>query len=64
MSSNNNEELTRILANLKIGSFLIKQKKDGKTYSRHFYLDEHDDFISYDQSEKFFDQPRRCELSN
>jgi len=60
MSSNNTEQLNRILEDLKIGSILIKRKANGEKYSRHFYLDKYEDFISYYQSEKVFAQARRC----
>jgi len=62
MSLNNTEQLNRILSNLKVGSILIKRKSNGEKYSRHFYLDEQEDFISYYQSEKIFAQPRRCKF--
>jgi hypothetical protein len=63
MSSNNNERLTRILTQLKIGSILIKRKRNGEKYSRQFFLDEHHGFISYHQSEKVFSQSHRCEYN-
>ncbi len=61
MSSNNNniEQLTQ----LKVGSILTKFKRNGEKYLRNFYLDENEDFISYDQSEKVFAQARRCKFS-
>ncbi|CAF2740806.1 unnamed protein product [Rotaria sp. Silwood2] len=59
MSLNKTEDLTQILKELKVGSILIKQKSHGEKYVRRFYLDEHEDFISYYQSEKIFAQPRR-----
>jgi len=62
MSLNNTEQLNRILSNLKIGSILTKRKSNGEKYSRHFYLNEQEDFISYYQSEKIFAQPRRCKF--
>jgi hypothetical protein len=62
MSVNNTEQLTLILSNLKVGSILTKRKSNGEKYSRHFYLDEQEDFISYYQSEKIFAQPRRCKF--
>lgn len=60
MSLNNVEQLNQILNDLKLGSILIKRKSNGEKYSRQFYLDEHEDFISYHQSEKVFAQPSRC----
>ncbi|CAF1280178.1 unnamed protein product [Rotaria sordida] len=59
MSLKKIEDLNRILTELKIGSILIKRKRNGEKYSRRFYLDEHEDFISYYQSEKIFAQSRR-----
>jgi hypothetical protein len=56
MSSSNIERINQ----LKIGSILTKRKVNGEKYSRHFYLDEHEDFISYYQSDKIFAQPHRC----
>ncbi len=58
MSLNNIERLNQ----LKLGSVLTKRKANGEKYSRHFYLDEHEDFISYYQSDKIFAQPRRCKF--
>jgi hypothetical protein len=60
MSLNNTEQLTEILNELKLGLILTKRKRNGEKYSRHFYLDEYEDFISYYQSEKRFSQARRC----
>lgn len=60
MSSNNNEEIHRILNRLKLGSILTKRKRNGEKYSRQFYLDLHEGFISYRQSEKVFAQSHRC----
>lgn len=53
-----------VLTPLKIGSTLTKLKRNGEKYSRHFYLDEHEEFLSYDQSDKVFAQARRCKISN
>lgn len=60
MSLNNIEQLNQILEELKRGSLLIKQKENGEKYSRHFYFNEQDNFISYHLSEKVFAQSRRC----
>jgi len=60
MSSINPEQLTQILNYLKVGSILIKRKRSGEKYSRHFYFDENENFISYHQSEKVFAQAHRC----
>lgn len=62
MSSNNNEEFKKILTELKLGSILIKRKRNGEKYSRQFFLDEHEGFISYHQSEKVFAQSHRCKF--
>lgn len=60
MLSNDNEDLDEILTELKNGSILTKQKRNGEKYSRHFFLDQHENFISYHYSEKVFAQARRC----
>lgn len=62
--SSNNEELNKILTELKLGSILTKRKPNGEKYSRHFFLDIHEGFISYHQSEKVFAQSHRCKYSN
>ncbi|CAF3840109.1 unnamed protein product, partial [Rotaria sp. Silwood1] len=59
MFSNRSEYLTRILTELKVGSMLTKRKRNGEKYSRRFFLDEHESFISYHQSEKVFAQSHR-----
>jgi hypothetical protein len=64
MSSNNNEHYNRILTQLKLGSILIKRKRNGEKYSRRFFLDEHQGFISYHQSEKVFSQSHCCEYQH
>jgi len=58
--SNNDKYANDILNQLKLGSILIKQKINGKKYSRRFFLHEHEDFISYEKSRKFFHRPRSC----
>jgi hypothetical protein len=63
MSLNNNEQLIRILTQLKLGSILTKRKRNGEKYSRQFFLDEHEGFISYHQSEKVFAQSHRCKFN-
>ncbi|CAF2740797.1 unnamed protein product [Rotaria sp. Silwood2] len=62
MSSNRSEHLTRILTELKGGTILTKRKRNGEKYSRRFFLDEHESFISYHQSEKVFAQSHRYEI--
>lgn len=56
------EDAIQILAKLKIGSTLTKRKRNGEKYSRCFFLDEHEAFISYHQSEKVFSQSHRCKF--
>jgi hypothetical protein len=63
MSSNNNEHLNQILTQLKLGSILIKRKRNGEKYTRQFFLDKHEGFISYHQSEKVFSQSHRCKFN-
>jgi hypothetical protein len=62
MSSNNNGDLREIINELKNGSVLTKQKRNGEQYSRLFYLDEHENFVSYHQSEKILAQAHRCKF--
>ncbi|CAF1230912.1 unnamed protein product [Adineta ricciae] len=59
MNSNQTEHINRIITELKTGSFLTKQKRNGEQYLRHFYLEENEEFLSYHQSEKFFSQAHR-----
>ncbi|CAF0949612.1 unnamed protein product [Rotaria sordida] len=59
MSSTNNQHIARFVSELKTGSLLTKRKPNGDQYSRHFFLDEYEHFISYHQSEKVFAQPNR-----
>lgn len=49
-----------VLTPLKVGSILTKLKRNGEKHARHFYLDEHEDFISYHQSDQVFAQAPRC----
>ncbi len=60
MSSTHSEHWVRILDRLKVGSILTKRKRNGEKYTRQFYLDEHEGFISYRQSEKVFTESHRC----
>lgn len=60
MSLNKTEDFNKLLKELKSGSVLRKVKRNGESYSRHFFLDEYEDFISYDESEKIFGAPHRC----
>jgi hypothetical protein len=54
--------VAQFLTKMKIGSILTKRKYIGEKYSRHFYLDEHERFISYHETDKTFGKPRRCKL--
>ena len=60
MSSNHDEHWIQILDRLKVGSVLTKRKRNGEKYTRQFFLDEHESFISYRQSEKVFAQSHCC----
>ncbi|UJR35038.1 hypothetical protein I4U23_027814 [Adineta vaga] len=64
MNSNHSEQINRILTELKTGSSLIKQKRNGEQYLRHFYLDENEDYLSYYRSEKFFSQAHRYHIKD
>ena len=59
-NNNNNEHFNRLLIQLKLGTILIKRKRNGEKYSRQFFLDEHQGFISYHQSDKVFSESHRC----
>lgn len=58
----NNEERPSndTLHQLKCGSILVKLKMNGKKYSRRFFLDKLESFISYDKSRKVLGQPAIC----
>jgi hypothetical protein len=58
ISDENN--LIEVLNQLKSGALLIKQKSNGKYYSRRFFLNESGEFISYEKSRKIFGKPRIC----
>jgi len=57
---NDDNHLTEVLNQLKTGSLLTKQKLNGKKFSRRFFLDQREDFISYDRLRKGFSKPRIC----
>ncbi|CAF0966226.1 unnamed protein product [Rotaria sordida] len=42
---------------LKSGAVLVKYKSNGKKFPRRFFLDEYEDFISYERSSKIFHKP-------
>jgi hypothetical protein len=60
MSLTNQEQINEILTELKIGSILIKRTYDGEKYSRHYFLDERENFVSYRPTQKTLRQPTRC----
>jgi hypothetical protein len=60
MSSTYQERITKFLTQLKDGAVLTKAKHDGEKYPRHFFLHNHEHFVSYNESEKTFGQPNRC----
>jgi len=60
MSLISKEQIDELLTKLKTGSVLIKRKHDGEKYSRDFYLDKQENFVSYRRSEKTFSPPPRC----
>ena len=64
MSTINDEHIDRLLTELKSGTLLTKRKHNGEKYSRHFFLDNQGDFISYRESEKVFAQSRRCKYGS
>jgi hypothetical protein len=45
---------------LKSGVFMIKQKANGKTYLRRFYLNDRENFITYAGSRKLVGEARIC----
>ncbi len=51
---------TDILNKLKSGAILTKRNIDGKKFSRRFFLHEHENFITYEESRKVFGRPRLC----
>ncbi|CAF1655022.1 unnamed protein product, partial [Adineta ricciae] len=55
---NTNQHNNDRLNQLKSGATLVKRKTNGRKYSRQFYLDEHEDYISYKKSRRLFGKPR------
>ncbi|CAF1210382.1 unnamed protein product [Adineta steineri] len=55
---NNEYGSTEILDQLKSGSFMTKQKFNGKKFPRRFFLHEREGFITYEKSRKMFGKPR------
>ncbi len=62
MSLTNRQQAIQFLIEMKVGSVLTKREHNGEKYSRHFYLDKHERFVSYRHSERIFSQPTRCKL--
>jgi hypothetical protein len=58
--SNDDKHTTEILNQLKNGTILVKRKIDGKKFSRRFFLDKHDNFISYEKPRRVFARPKIC----
>jgi hypothetical protein len=58
--SENETSVNEVIKQLKSGAILVKQKYNGKKFSRRFYLHEGGGFISYDRSRKIFGKPRTC----
>ncbi len=57
---NDDKHIADVLNQLKSGAILYKRKIGGKKFSRRFFLNEHEDFISYDKSQRIFGRPRVC----
>lgn len=64
MSLTNIKEVTQVLIGLKDGSLLAKRKHNGERYFHEFFLDKHENFVSYHSSEKNHTHPQRCKYSN
>lgn len=62
LTENIDGDIIKILSKLKTGSILTKRKRNGEKYCRKFFLDEHEGFLSYHQSEKVFSQSHRCKF--
>ena len=58
---NNSEHLDDVLQQLKKGTILVKQKSNGKRFSRRFYLLDDENSISYERTKKVFGKARICE---
>ncbi|CAF0885382.1 unnamed protein product [Adineta ricciae] len=56
--SNDVTQFVDVLNQLKSGSNFVKQKFNGKKFSRRFYLHEREGYISYEKSHKLFGKPR------
>jgi hypothetical protein len=63
MSSTYKERIAEFLTQLKDGAILMERKRNGEKYSRHFFLHDHEHFISYTESDTLFAQPYRCKYN-
>ncbi|CAF0781702.1 unnamed protein product [Adineta ricciae] len=62
----NDEEklVSERLSQLKSGVILVKQKLNGKKYPRRFFLNEHEDYITYDKSRRICRRPHRYNIKD
>ncbi len=60
MSLINRTQVEQFLTELKIGSVLTSRKHNGDKNSRHYFLQEHEHFISYRQLDKTLTKSPRC----
>ena len=63
MSLINTEHVARFLTELKTGLLLTRWKHNGEKYSRHYFLHEREDFVSYHNPRSVFAKPRRCKYN-
>ena len=61
MQNDDEQPISDVLQELKLGSVLIKRKVNGKAFPRRFFLDESEKFITYEDSRKPLGRPRLCE---
>ena len=61
----NDEEklVSERLSQLKSGVILVKRKLNGKKYPRRFFLNEHEDYITYEKSRRICRRPHRCKYT-
>ena len=57
------KHITDRLQQLKLGATLVKRKVSGKKFARRFFLNEDEEFISYEKSRRIFGQPHICEYA-
>ncbi len=60
MSLTTQEQINKILTELKLGSLLTKRTHDGEKHSHHYFLNEQENFISYHPTHKTLTKPSRC----